>query len=338
MRIFFFSTVFHPSVGGIESVAETLCREFVCAGHEVRLATQTPGPSKIDFPFEIARQPGPRRFLELLRWADIHVQANVSLKFCWPLVVSPRRFVYRHGGVYQRDDGSLVPLDRLKRFVARRSNGIANSRYTAAKLKCRYTVLNPYNDEIFQTTVPWHERPGDLVFLGRLVSQKGCDVLITALGHLAAEGLRPRLTVVGDGPDRADLSTLARSLGIDDRVHFAGKLREEALARELNRHRFIVVPSRYEEPFGVVALEGLACGCVPIVSEKGGLVDAIGPHGLTALNGDPVALAARLREVLREPERATALLDGSAQHLEQFRAEDVAARYLEIFQTVVGQA
>lgn len=332
MRIFFFSTVFHPSVGGIETVVETLCQEFVRAGHEVRLATLTPGPAQMDFPFEVIRQASARCFLRLLRWADIHVQANVSLKYCWPLVIAPHRFMYQHHNVYQRDDGSLGPLDRVKRFVARRSNGIVNSCYTATKLKCRCTVLNPYDDEVFRATMPWHERPGDLVFLGRLVSQKGCDVLVQALGLLAAERIRPRLTVIGDGPDHAYLADLAHSLDIGNQVCFAGMMREKALALELNRNHYIVVPSRYEEPFGVVALEGLACGCVPIVSETGGLVDAIGPHGLTVPNGDPVALAARLREVLSAPEDAAALLDGSAQHLEQFRAENVAARYLEIFE------
>lgn len=337
MKIFFFSTVFHPSVGGIEIIAETLCREFVRAGHDVQLATLTPGPSEIDFPFEVIRHPSVRCFLQLLRWADIHVQANVSLKHCWPLIIAPRRFVYQYHNVYQRDDGSLSSLDRLKRLVARSSKGIANSRYTAAKLKCRCTILNPYDDEVFRATVSWHERPGDLLFLGRLVSQKGCDVLLRALGLLAAERLRPNLTIIGNGPDREGLAQLARSLDISDQVRFTGTLRENALAMELNRHRFIVVPSRYEEPFGVVALEGLACGCVPIVSEKGGLVDAIGPHGFTVPNGDEVALAARLREVLTAPARAAALLDGSAQHLEQFRAENVAARYLETFEKVLGE-
>jgi glycogen synthase len=332
VKIFFFSTVFHPSVGGVETVVETLCREFVRAGHEVRLATLTPGPSETDYPFEINRQPGLRRFLRLLRWADVHMQANVSLKYCWPLMIAPRRAIYGHHCFYQKDDGSFSMLARLKRLVARSSNGIANSHYTAARLKCHYTVLNPYNDEIFQTTVSWHERPGDLVFLGRLVSQKGCDVLFRALGLLAAEELRPRLTVIGDGPERVDLANLAHFFGIEDQVCFVGILKDEALAVELNRHRFIVVPSVIEEPFGVVALEGLACGCLPIVSENGGLVDAIGPHGLTVPNGDPVALAARLREALSAPEGAAALLEGSRQHLEQFRAENVAARYLEIFE------
>jgi len=338
VKIFFFTTVFYPSVGGIETVVEVLCREFVRAGHAVRLATLTPSPSETDFPFEVMRNPNVRLFLESLRWADIHIQANVSLKFCWPLVVRAAPVIYQHHCAYKRDDGSVKPQDRLKRLVARVANGIANSHYTAAELNCRYTVLNPYDNAAFGTTTPWHQRPGDFVFLGRLVSQKGCDVLIRALGILAAEGLRPQLTVIGDGPDRADLAALAESTGISPQVQFAGTVRGAALALELNRHRFIIVPSRIEEPFGVVALEGLACGCVPIVSRDGGLVDAIGPHGFTVPNGDANELAARLREAMTEPERAAALLDGTEEHLKQFRVENVAARYLAVFENIVKHA
>jgi hypothetical protein len=79
MKIFFFSTVFSPSVGGIERMTETLCGEFVDMGHEVRLATLTPGNG--NFPYPVIRKPGVWEFLRLLQWCDIHIQANVSLKY-----------------------------------------------------------------------------------------------------------------------------------------------------------------------------------------------------------------------------------------------------------------
>ena len=99
----------------------------------------------------------------------------------------------------------------------------------------------------------------------------------------------------------------------------------------------MIVPSRYEEPFGVVALEGLACGCLPIVAERGGLVDAIGPHGLTFPNGDHSALANRLHDVLVRPVVAAGLLQGSPAHLQEFRAETVAKRYLAVFGAVLDR-
>jgi glycosyltransferase involved in cell wall biosynthesis len=337
MRIFVFTTAFAPRVGGIERVVEILCRHFAAAGHEVRLATTTPAESADRAadrhrPFEVLRRPGPLRVAALARWCDVQLQANVSLAHAWPRLVAPARFVYQHHNVYQRDDGTLAPPDRLKRWLARRTAGIANSTYTAARLGCAHVVANPYDDATFRDRVPWDARSGELVFLGRLVSQKGADVLIRALGRLRRAGSTPRLTVVGDGPERAPLARLAAEEGVAAQVTFTGNLEGAALARELNRHRVLVAPSRYEEPFGVVALEALACGCLPVVAARGGFGDAIGPHGVTFPNGDDAALAGRLAALLADPAGARARLDGVAAHLARFRAEAVAARYLELFE------
>ena len=60
MKIFFYSTVFAPSIGGIETLTETLCRQFVALGHDVTLATETYGESEM--PFDVIRRPGSRSF------------------------------------------------------------------------------------------------------------------------------------------------------------------------------------------------------------------------------------------------------------------------------------
>lgn len=336
MNIFFFTTAFAPSVGGIERVAEILCGQFVAQGHEVRLATLTPGDDDDQFPYPVVRRPGLGQFRALLRWCNVHVQNNVSLKYAWPLLVSRKLMIYRHGSVYQRDDATLAPLDHVKRFVARHTRGIANSHFAATKLGCVHTILNPYDDATFRTMQPWGDRTGDLVFLGRLVSQKGCDTLLHALGRLRADGLTPGLTIIGDGPERSRLEALAGAHMVAAQVRFAGQLRGTRLADELNRHRISIAPSSYEECFGSVALEALACGCVPVVSCRGGLVDAIGPHGFTFPNGDDAALAARLAEALGNPAAARARLDGVERHLATYHAPAVAARYLEVFADAMG--
>lgn len=336
MNIFVFTTAFAPSVGGIERVAAMLCREFVAQGHQVVLATTTPRGEHDDdaLPYPVLRRPGLAAMMRALRACDVHLQANVALKYAWPRLAAPDRFVYQHNNVYQRDDGTLAPADRLKRAVARATPGIANSRYTARKLGSAYAIANPYDHGTFRAHAPWNERPGDLVFLGRLVSQKGADVLVRALGRLRGDGRAPSLTIIGDGPDRGELERLAGETGTHGQIRFTGALAGEALVRELNAHRIFVAPSSYEEPFGIVALEALACGCVPIVSERGGLVDAIGPHGVTFPNGDDAALAARLAEVLDRPAAAHARLDGVETHLAAHRADRVAARYVEVFEEI----
>jgi glycogen synthase len=224
----------------------------------------------------------------------------------------------------------------MKRFVARRTPGIANSRYTARKLGCTHVVCNAYDDTTFREVTAWRARERDLVFLGRLVSQKGCSTLLRALGHLRRRGLTPGLSVIGDGPDRPMLAAMAEHEGIGEQVRFEGMLQGQALAATLSRHRVLVVPSSYEEPFGIVALEGLACGCLPVVSERGGLVDAIGPHGFTFPNGDEVALADTLAAILTDPETARVRLSGKDAHLAAFTARAVATRYIGVFEELLA--
>jgi glycogen synthase len=326
VKIFFFTTVFSPSVGGIERLAETLCAEFVALGHEVRLATTTPG--KGTYPYPVIRRPGLGEFLGLLRWCDVHVQANVALKFVWPRLLFARKTVFQHNCAYEQDDGSWNLFGRAKVALAKHSRGIANSHYTSERIGIPDTVLNAYDDAVFRNTRPWAHRDRDLVFLGRLVSQKGCDTLLRALRRLRARGLRPRLTVIGDGPERDMLGRLCSELGLKCQVQFVGAMTGTELAVLLNRHKVMVVPSIIREPFGIVALEGLASGCVPVVSERGGLVDAIGGHGFTFPNGNDAALARVLVDVLTAPDAARARLDGMAaqrldRQLDQRRFQEV---------------
>lgn len=329
LRIFVFSTVFAPSVGGIEQLCQNLCAEWVAMGHEVRLATLTPGAGTFSYP--VLRQPSMTTFWRNLRWCNIHLQTAVSLRHLWPWLLFPGKTVFQHPVAYQSDDGSRSSADRIKAFVARHSRGIANSRYTTDRTGAPFTIFNAYDDRLFAETRPWSDRPRDLVFLGRLVSQKGCDTLLDALSHLRAEGLTPSLTIIGEGPEEAQLRIQSERLGLAPQVRFVGRLQGSALAQELGQHRVMVVPSRYLEPFGIVALEGLGCGCLPVVSQYGGLVDAVGPHGLVFPNGDAVALSGQLRRAVTEPDFAASLLAGHSDHLSRHTARSVAQAYLDVF-------
>jgi glycosyltransferase involved in cell wall biosynthesis len=155
---------------------------------------------------------------------------------------------------------------------------------------------------------------------------------LRALKILQSEGLTPDLTIVGSGPEEQTLRRLATELALDRQVTFAGNLSGAALAETLNRHRILAVPSRWAEPFGLVALEGIACGCVVVGSERGGLKEAIGPCGITFENGNEQALAGALREILRSPETEAKLRARAGEHLQKFRASVAAAAYLDVIQ------
>jgi glycosyltransferase involved in cell wall biosynthesis len=315
---------------------QMLAEEFAKAGHVVTVVTASPNDQSDAFPFEVLRQPSLSRLLKAHRDADVVIFGNISLWWFLTLCLCPRPWVATHHGWYF-DTGSPVKwMDRLKVALA----GLANANVSVSEAVNRFlghpgiVIPNPFDHDTFRL-MPDVPRDRDLVFLGRLVSDKGADVLVEALSLLKQKGLRPCLTFIGGGPELENLQKQASSLGVEDQIHFAGPRRGEELARALNAHRIMVIPSRWNEPFGVVALEGIACGCVVVASSGGGLPEAAGDCGVTFPNLDAPALAARLEEVLMQPELVDRLRSAAADHLARHDRKAIAASYLEVLRHVV---
>jgi glycosyltransferase involved in cell wall biosynthesis len=102
----------------------------------------------------------------------------------------------------------------------------------------------------------------------------------------------------------------------------------------LNQHEIMVVPSRWREPFGLVALEGLACGCVVLASDGGGLPDAVGSAGLLFRRGEQADLQAQLGRLLSDSSLREQLRARGTGHLRAFQQEVVCNRYLSILEQV----
>ncbi len=334
MKILLATHTFFPDVGGLETVARVLGEQFVTAGHEVILITNSTTSDEAadaQFPFAVLRRPPIFKMLSLMRWCDVYFQNNVSLRTLWPLLLVHRPWVVSHQTWLTRVDGHTGWQDRLKRFLIRFGSPIAISRAVAAPLGVPVTIIgNPYQDHLFRKLPGvWRER--DLVLLARLVSDKGGDLTLQALALLKKNGQTPSLTVIGDGPERGNLEKMVADFGLAKQVTFAGMRTGEDLVRLLNEHRIMVVPSRLAEPFGVVALEGIACGCALVGSESGGLADAIGPCGLTFPNNDAAALADRLFQLLTDKMLCAELRSHCESHLAKHTGARIAQAYLEVF-------
>jgi glycosyltransferase involved in cell wall biosynthesis len=324
MKILLSSYAFYPSVGGLEAVSAMLAEQFCLRGHEVVIVTQTAGDDQA-IPYKVVRRPTRRRLFELVGWCDVFLHNNINLRSAFPLLFHRRPWVIINNGSVQDDLKS-----RIKRFLARFATTSGVSQDTARKIGSDVVIPNCYDDGLFRELTDV-KREVELMYLGRLVSEKGVDILLRALHQLKFQRIVPKLTIVGGGPEEAPLRKLASSLDLDSQVTFAGIKRGVELVRELNRHIILVVPSRYDEPFGIVALEGLACGCVVVGSERGGLKEAIGPSGMTFPNGDAEALAKCLRELLSDEDKIRAFHDQAAKHLARFTKANVADTYLEVF-------
>ena len=334
MRILIYSRAFLPQIGGLELSVAHVAEQFVLYGHEVVVITTTPGNGSGGLPYQVLRHAGAFTFMRWMRWCDVFHHANVSLRGLWPMLFFPRPLVVTNHSWICRTDGRVAWQDRLKRFLLRYAAGsISVSKAMADDISSPSVVVgNAYRDKLFRM-LPDVARDEDLVFLGRLVSDKGADVLLAALAILAAQGHAPRLTVVGEGSERPALEEQARRLGLLGQVSFVGSKSGEELVRLLNRHRILVAPSRYNEPFGIVALEGIACGCVVVGSRGGGLKEAIGPCGKLFENGNPAELALVIASLLHDPGAIAECLRNAPAHLAVHTAERVMRRYLEVFES-----
>jgi D-inositol-3-phosphate glycosyltransferase len=156
-----------------------------------------------------------------------------------------------------------------------------------------------------------------VVFAGRLERLKGAETVIRALALLAADGGAPApvLLVIGDdshngasesrasGGERARLTALAASLGVERQVQFVGSVEQTVLADYLSLAEVCVVPS-YSESFGLVALEAAACGTPVVAARVGGLPSIVkdGLTGYTLVSRDPAQYAERIGRLLNDDE------------------------------------
>lgn len=331
MKIALLSYAYAPGVGGIETVSQLLLDGLHARGHDVRVLTLKPAaPGAANDP-RIVRGPSRRVLLDTLRWSDVVVQSNISLGLAWPLTLGLVRrpwVVVNHTPISQ-PSGRRTWRDWLKLASLRRARIYAVSEYLRSVTLARSRVMrNPYDIASFHTASNL-DRDGDLLFVGRIVRAKGLDVLIEALHLLKQRGLRPQLSVAGDGEERVTLQSRVVELGLQDQVVWLGVLRGAPLGDAMRRHRIVVVPSRPEPPeaLPLVPIESVACGCVVIASRQGGLPESVGPCGMLVEPEDPTALADAIAELLESPERQRRFIDAAPAHLRPFHPETVIADY-----------
>jgi glycosyltransferase involved in cell wall biosynthesis len=166
------------------------------------------------------------------------------------------------------------------------------------------------------------------VYFGRLAAEKGLRTLLTA-----AAGLPATVKIIGDGPQRAELESLARQQA-PGKVLFLGYLRGADLQREVQQSLAVIQPSEWYENNPLSVLEAFACGKPVIGSNLGGIPELIqdGRTGLTFTAGQAEELRARMAWLLERPEQAAAM-GQTARDLvrEKYNEESHAAALLGIY-------
>ncbi len=324
-----YSGPFHPAVGGMERYAEELATGLTELGYQVELATRTPAAAgdATTFPFRVTRISGHAQLARaMLRHRRV---LFVGLTFYDVMLATAlrRRVVLTHHGPYTMyGDTRRFYAGAIKRWLSRFYDSICVSEYLAGWMPGKPLVIhNGYRDDLFSSACA--PRPaGSFIFVGRLVTEKGVDLLVRSFARLHAKRPEARLTIVGDGPERQALAGLSTELGCAHAVLFAGSQSAPAVAALLATRQCLVAPSLGFESFGIVALEGLAAGCEVIVSRRGGLPEAVGGFGWI-VEPEIGPLHGAMEAVLAGQSRRTE--PGTRLFLREHERKAVARRYAE---------
>ena len=176
---------------------------------------------------------------------------------------------------------------------------------------------------------------GDTLFLGRLSREKGVDLLLRAWAKV--RNANRRLVIAGTGPEESSLKNLASDLNLTNIV-FTGFLDKEQQASLWSNSSALVVPSIWDEPFGMVVLEAWAKERPIVAYAKGALPELI-RHGVTGLLADPFSiddLAKNIQELIDKPDLGPRL--GKAGNLrlkDEFNRTLWLSRIESVYQKVV---
>ncbi len=180
--------------------------------------------------------------------------------------------------------------------------------------------------------------PFRVAYAGRFVPEKGIDTLMEAVARL---GSGVELWLIGDGPFRAALEALGRELGIDARIRWIPPVPSERMPEILAQVDVLVLPSRttpvWKEQFGRVLIEAMACKVPVVGSDSGAIPEVVGDAGLIFPEGDAIALADCLRQLMASSVLCSELAErGYARVQELYTQERVAAQTAACYRKLVS--
>lgn len=232
---------------------------------------------------------------------------------------------------------AMFQMSLSKRWNASFNIVVANSYTTRRRLEAE--GVHPV--EVVWNGVPVRALGGPLAehptvaFAGRLLWEKGADVLLDAFAQVAARFPGAKLLIAGDGPERGNIVSQINRLRLDSHVRLLGHLPRPDLECEFANAWVQAVPSRWEEPFGLVAAEALMRGTAVIASNTGGLAEFVrhDETGILVAPQDPRALAEALQTLLGNPELARCMgLRGRAFALQHLTEDIFVDRFVNLYE------
>jgi glycogen(starch) synthase len=332
MRILFWTDWFLPSIGGVEVFSARLLPALARRGHRITVVAghhRAGLPDETDFLGVTIRR---FRFHQVLAANDIGRLAEtigcvarlkqavapevIHLNTLGPSVLfqlqsSTRRSAPVLLTLHSPLAAELVGADTLYGRALRSARWVnCNSRALRVDL-CRHLPEMERRSSVVYygmeppalPPVPRPTRDPVVLGYGRLVADKGFDLAVHAFAAVQRQFPSARLVLAGEGAARPDLERLAAECGLANAVRFVGAVAPEDVPALINTSSLVVVPSRWDEPFGLVALEAALMARPVIAARAGGLVEVVedGVTGLLVDKESPGQLAEAVIRLLRDP-------------------------------------
>jgi glycogen(starch) synthase len=187
----------------------------------------------------------------------------------------------------------------------------------------------------FADVTPYSHPKPYLFAIGRMVPQKGFDLLLEAFARANLSGFD--LLIAGDGPEKASLEARAQTLKLGSSVRFLGRKDRRAVAELFAGCEFFVLPSRLE-PLGIVTLEAMSSRKSVVAARVGGVPEVVidGQTGLLFPAGDVTALQAALENLADDTQLRRRLGDAGYERARLFDWEPLTAHYEEIYNRIIS--
>jgi glycogen synthase len=235
----------------------------------------------------------------------------------------------------------VVTCSRYMRVHVANVFGIRPSKITAIPNGIDPRDLDPLDADLPALRARYAAPDERLVLLvGRLVYEKGFHLALDALSPLVRRIGGVRFVVAGTGTAEAELKRQARRLGLLAHGAFLGWVGDDMLHSLYRVSDLCIVPSIYD-PFGLVALEAMASGCLCVVADTGGLREVVpvdGTVGLRFPSRDATALRGVLERVLTDDAERVQLVAEAREHVLRFDWGEVARRTADVYRGLVGAA
>jgi glycogen synthase len=367
MRVLYWCQQYWPSIGGVEVLAAAFVHDMGRRGFEFTVVTSEanhPLPSEDshdgvaiyrlpfaralggpDLPALIDATGAVARLKRRLRPDLVHVQfSDPSALFHLrtrhvhpaPTVVSVHVAPPRTVG----PQSLLAALLSMSAWITAPSQAVADDLMALLPAVApRTSVIHPAMRRPALHPAPLPRTPAVLLCLGRVVADKGFDLALEILPDLMAEFPDIQLVIAGDGAARPDLERQASVLGIDPAVEFTGWISPDAVPALINRATIVLVPSRWREAFGIVALQAAQMGRPVVCTDTGGLPEVVEHRrtGFVVPREDRAALATAVARLLRDPAEARHLgIQARLRATEHFNWDRQLEAYAVLYRRVVG--